>query len=99
MLRGSERELRTARDGLRSTTEASGFLVGPAVFKTVEGATSSLAGSIPVRLRSKRSRLAAAHKPITVDRSASFCVDLSNWASPVRGRGGKRERPAHHEEG
>src|SRR5437879_3025904 len=32
--------------------EASGFLVGPAVFKTVEGATSSLAGSIPVRLRS-----------------------------------------------
>ena len=31
--------------------EASGFLVGSAVFKTVEGATSSLAGSIPVRLR------------------------------------------------
>ena len=25
--------------------------MGPAVFKTVEGATSSLAGSIPVRLR------------------------------------------------
>jgi hypothetical protein len=25
--------------------------VGPAVFKTDEGATSSLAGSIPVRLR------------------------------------------------
>jgi hypothetical protein len=34
--------------------EASGFLVGPAVFKTVEGATSSLAGSIPVRLRVER---------------------------------------------
>jgi hypothetical protein len=35
-----------------SAVEASGFLVGSAVFKTVEGATSSLAGSIPVRLRS-----------------------------------------------
>ena len=45
---------RPARDRLRSITEASGFLVGPAVFKTVEGATSSLAGSIPVRLRSIR---------------------------------------------
>ena len=32
-------------------TEASGFLVGPAVFKTVRGGASSLAGSIPVRLR------------------------------------------------
>ena len=32
-------------------TEASGFLVGPAVFKTVEMAMSCLAGSIPVRLR------------------------------------------------
>jgi hypothetical protein len=31
--------------------EASGFLVGPAVFNTDEGATSPLAGSIPVRLR------------------------------------------------
>jgi hypothetical protein len=36
---------------LSSVAEASGFLVGPAVFKTDEGATSSLAGSIPVRLR------------------------------------------------
>ncbi len=32
-------------------TEASGFLVGPAVFKTVERVLSPLAGSIPVRLR------------------------------------------------
>ncbi len=31
--------------------EASGFLVGPAVFKTVERVLSPLAGSIPVRLR------------------------------------------------
>ena len=31
--------------------EASGFLVGPAVFKTDVGASSSQAGSIPVRLR------------------------------------------------
>jgi hypothetical protein len=30
--------------------------VGSAVFKTVEGATSSLAGSIPVRLRYPRVR-------------------------------------------
>lgn len=37
-------------------TEASGFLVGSAVFKTVEGATSSLAGSIPVRLRDEKTR-------------------------------------------
>ena len=36
--------------------EASGFLVGPAVFNTDEGATSSLAGSIPVRLRHQRAR-------------------------------------------
>ena len=35
-------------------TEASGFLVGPAVFKTVRGGASSLAGSIPVRLRYAR---------------------------------------------
>ena len=41
---------------LSSDVEASGFLVGPAVFKTDERATSSLAGSIPVRLRVKRSR-------------------------------------------
>ena len=34
--------------------EASGCLVGPAVFKTVEGVTSPLAGSIPVRLREFR---------------------------------------------
>jgi len=34
--------------------EASGFLVDPAVFNTDEGATSSLAGSIPVRLRDRR---------------------------------------------
>ena len=39
---------------LCSPVEASGFLVGSAVFKTVEGATSSLAGSIPVRLRVER---------------------------------------------
>jgi hypothetical protein len=32
--------------------EASGFLVGPAVFKTDEAASGRLAGSIPVRLRS-----------------------------------------------
>ena len=31
--------------------EASGFLVGPAVFNTDEGDTVVLAGSIPVRLR------------------------------------------------
>ena len=36
------------------TSEASGFLVGPAVFKTDVGATSSQAGSIPVRLRHMR---------------------------------------------
>ena len=36
---------------LASSAEASGCLVGPAVFKTVEGVTSPLAGSIPVRLR------------------------------------------------
>ena len=36
---------------LASPSEASGCLVGPAVFKTVEGVTSPLAGSIPVRLR------------------------------------------------
>ena len=46
--------------------EASGFLVGLAVFKTVEGATSPLAGSIPVRLRSVQpleieSAIVAAH--------------------------------------
>jgi hypothetical protein len=47
--------------------EASGFLVGLAVFKTVEGATSPLAGSIPVRLRSRypleiESAMVAAHR-------------------------------------
>ena len=39
------------RAELRCIAEASGCLVGPAVFKTVEGVTSPLAGSIPVRLR------------------------------------------------
>ena len=38
---------------LRFRAEASGCLVGPAVFKTVEGVTSPLAGSIPVRLRQR----------------------------------------------
>ena len=41
---------------LSSGPEASGFLVGPAVFKTDERATSSLAGSIPVRLRHEERR-------------------------------------------
>ena len=34
-----------------SYMEASGFLVGPPVFKTDEAGTPGLAGSIPVRLR------------------------------------------------
>lgn len=42
---------RRRRNPLPWATEASGFLVGSSVFKTDEGATSSLAGSIPVRLR------------------------------------------------
>src|SRR5262245_54448847 len=48
---------------LSSTAEASGFLVGPAVFKTDEGATSSLAGSIPVRLRHSIRRLREMREP------------------------------------
>jgi len=55
---------------LSSDVEASGFLVGPAVFKTDEGAMSSLAGSIPVRLRSAspatdRRRLPLSPRPET----------------------------------
>ena len=34
-----------------SAAEASGFLVGPPVFKTGEAEQLGLAGSIPVRLR------------------------------------------------
>ena len=43
-----------SRLNLRQCTawEASGFLVGPTVFKTDEGDSVVLAGSIPVRLRS-----------------------------------------------
>ena len=36
--------------------EASGFLVGPTVFKTDETALGRLAGSIPVRLRQLANR-------------------------------------------
>src|SRR6266567_5110992 len=37
--------------GSRVDAEASGFLVGPPVFKTGERCAAALAGSIPVRLR------------------------------------------------
>jgi hypothetical protein len=46
---------RRAKPRLSSLSEASGFLVGPSVFKTEERVTSPLAGSIPVRLRVERS--------------------------------------------
>lgn len=39
------------RAGAIRAKEASGFLVGPTVFKTDEAASGRLAGSIPVRLR------------------------------------------------
>jgi hypothetical protein len=37
--------------GSRVNAEASGYLVGPPVFKTGERCAAALAGSIPVRLR------------------------------------------------
>ena len=49
---GKGTEQRPAKPRLSSLAEASGFLVGPAVFKTVERVHNPLAGSIPVRLRS-----------------------------------------------
>jgi hypothetical protein len=52
--------------------EASGFLVGPAVFKTDEASTAGLAGSIPVRLRSG---CAAATAPVTVGDRAAGAVE------------------------
>jgi hypothetical protein len=42
---------KVADTGYRVASEASGFLVGPTVFKTDEPVDSRLAGSIPVRLR------------------------------------------------
>lgn len=46
-------EVRERTRGRRvgSSVEASGFLVGPPVFKTGEAEYLGLAGSIPVRLR------------------------------------------------
>jgi hypothetical protein len=40
-----------SEESVESSTEASGFLVVPLVFKTRERRAASLAGSIPVRLR------------------------------------------------
>ena len=43
-------------ESVKSGAEASGFLVGPLVFKTSERRAASLAGSIPVRLRHQHKR-------------------------------------------
>ena len=65
--------------------EASGFLVGSAVFKTVEGATSSLAGSIPVRLRDEKTRGAlvgcgSSFDVVVVGAGAAGCVVAARLA-------------------
>jgi hypothetical protein len=46
-----QRATKVGGTSYRVASEASGFLVGPTVFKTDEPVYSRLAGSIPVRLR------------------------------------------------
>ncbi len=76
-----------ARAPLSSGLEASGFLVGPAVFKTDEGATSSLAGSIPVRLRSASPTEGSTPSSGQPTGSSSARMSLSRAAAFAAARG------------